>query len=80
MLAGLENRIRSSKKKKILVVLHQSGSHGPSYYSKYPIQHEKFMPVCQSVELHQCTKQELVNAYDNTILYTYYFWLKRLLC
>ena len=29
-----------------------------------------FTPVCESVELDKCTAEELINAYDNTILYT----------
>ena len=32
-----------------------------------------FKPVCRSVELSNCTHQELVNAYDNTILYNDHF-------
>jgi lipid A ethanolaminephosphotransferase len=31
-----------------------------------------FQPVCNSVELGNCTKEELINAYDNTIVYTDY--------
>jgi lipid A ethanolaminephosphotransferase len=73
LLHELDERIRSSPKEKIFVVLHQGGSHGPSYYNKYPKQFEVFKPVCKSVELHQCTNEELVNAYDNTILYTDHF-------
>jgi lipid A ethanolaminephosphotransferase len=73
LLHALDQRIRSSTDEKIFVVLHQGGSHGPSYYTKYPRQFEVFKPVCKSVELHQCTNDELVNAYDNTILYTDYF-------
>lgn len=70
LLQGLDQRIRSSTKEKVFVVLHQRGSHGPAYYKEYPKQFEVFKPVCKSVELHQCTNEELVNAYDNTILYT----------
>lgn len=70
LLQGLEQRIRSSSKDKIFIVLHQHGSHGPSYSGEYPPQFEIFKPVCRSVELHQCTHAELLNAYDNTILYT----------
>jgi len=73
LLTGLTERILSSKQQKIFIVLHQTGSHGPSYYTKYPKQFEVFKPVCKSVELDQCTQQELLNAYDNTILYTDYF-------
>ncbi len=73
LLTGLEQRIRASASQRVFVVLHQSGSHGPAYYSKYPPEFERFRPVCRSVELGKCTHEELVNAYDNTILYEDYF-------
>lgn len=73
LLDALDQRIRSSTKDRIFVVLHQAGSHGPSYHTEYPQPFEVFKPVCKSVELHQCTNEELVNAYDNTIVYTDYF-------
>ncbi len=72
LLNGLKEQIEASDKNKILIVLHTSTSHGPTYYKKYPQQFEKFTPVCKSVELANCTQQELINAYDNTILYTDY--------
>ena len=50
--------------------MHTSTSHGPSYNKKYPKAFEKFKPVCESVELGNCTSEELINAYDNTIVYT----------
>jgi lipid A ethanolaminephosphotransferase len=53
-------------------VLHTSTSHGPTYSKKYPAQFELFKPVCNSVELGNCSKQELINAYDNTVVYTDY--------
>jgi glucan phosphoethanolaminetransferase (alkaline phosphatase superfamily) len=73
LLQGLEQRIRSSTNKRIFVVLHLHGSHGPSYYRNYPLQFEIYKPACKSVNLHECTDAELVSAYDNTILYTDYF-------
>jgi lipid A ethanolaminephosphotransferase len=73
LLQGLEQRVRSSTSDKVLVVLHQHGSHGPMYYADYPKQFEVFKPVCKSVELQKCTSEELTNAYDNTILYADYF-------
>lgn len=72
LLSGLREQILASKKNKILIVLHTSTSHGPSYYKKYPQQFNKFTPVCKSVELSNCTQEELINAYDNTIVYTDY--------
>ena len=72
LLNGLKEEIAASKKNKILIVLHTSTSHGPSYSKKYPPQFETFKPVCNSVELGNCSQQELINAYDNTIVYTDY--------
>lgn len=72
LIKGLKEQILASKKNKILVVLHTSTSHGPTYFKKYPPKFNKFLPVCTSVELANCTQNELINAYDNTILYTDY--------
>jgi len=76
LLSGLKEQILASTKNKILVVLHTSMSHGPTYSQKYPPQFEYFKPVCNSVELGKCTHTELINAYDNTIVYTDYFLSK----
>ncbi len=73
LLTGLEQRIAASTHNKIFVVLHTSGSHGPAYDRKYPKAFEHFKPVCHSVDLKSCTHQSLVNAYDNSILYTDHF-------
>lgn len=70
LLSGLSTQLLGSKKDKILLVLHTSTSHGPTYYKKYPPQFNKFTPVCENVELGKCTQEELINAYDNTIVYT----------
>ncbi len=53
-----------------VIVLHQIGSHGPSYWLRYPADREVFTPTCQTPDLAACSAQEIVNAYDNTILYT----------
>ncbi|MFL1580356.1 phosphoethanolamine--lipid A transferase EptA [Riemerella anatipestifer] len=72
LVNGLKEQILASKKNKVLVVLHTSTSHGPTYSQKYPSKFEVFKPVCNSVELGKCSQTELVNAYDNTIVYTDY--------
>ena len=72
LLTGLKEQILASTKNKILIVLHTSTSHGPTYSKKYPAQFETFKPVCNSVELGNCSTTELINAYDNTIVYTDY--------
>ena len=53
-----------------VLVLHQIGSHGPSYFMRYPPEAEKFAPACQTPELKSCSPEEVLNAYDNTIAYT----------
>ena len=53
-----------------VIVLHQIGSHGPSYWLRYPEDAEVFAPACKTAELTNCSTEEIVNAYDNTILYT----------
>lgn len=57
---------------RILVTLHQTGSHGPRYSTKYPPEFEEFTPVCKTVQVAECTREELYNAYDNTIRYNDY--------
>lgn len=73
MLSGLDDYIHQQSKGDILIVLHQMGNHGPAYYKRYPAAFEKFKPVCKSINLNECSKEEINNAYDNAILYTDYF-------
>ncbi|MDQ8035879.1 MAG: phosphoethanolamine--lipid A transferase [Pedobacter sp.] len=53
-----------------LLVLHQMGSHGPAYFKRYPADFARFQPDCRSAQLDKCSRDEIQNAYDNTILYT----------
>ncbi len=54
------------------VVLHQEGSHGPTYFKRYPDSFKKFSPTCDTQELDKCSHEQIVNTYNNTILYTDY--------
>ncbi len=56
-----------------VIVLHQMGSHGPTYYLRYTDEFRKFTPDCRTAELGNCTDAEIVNSYDNTLLYTDHF-------
>ncbi|WP_288900833.1 phosphoethanolamine--lipid A transferase [uncultured Sneathiella sp.] len=69
MLDGLDEYI-ARQEGDILIVLHQMGSHGPAYFKRYPDDYAVFTPDCQSKELGSCANSEIVNAYDNSILYT----------
>jgi len=87
MLRGLDARIASlpaeRRARGVVVFMHQMGSHGPAYYKRAPAAFKKFQPECTTNALQQCTRDEVVNAYDNTIAYTDHFlassidWLKR---
>ncbi len=55
-----------------VLVIHQLGSHGPAYYLRYPEKFRRFTPDCRTAELGNCSREEIVNAYDNSILYTDY--------
>ncbi|MDR2311952.1 phosphoethanolamine transferase [Pseudochrobactrum asaccharolyticum] len=57
-------------KSNTVVVLHMLGSHGPAYYRRYPADAAVFKPACNTSNFSECTQQEIINAYDNTILYT----------
>ena len=53
-----------------LVVLHMKGSHGPAYHLRYPPAFEFFKPACKADEIDRCEREQIVNAYDNTLRYT----------
>lgn len=57
------------------IVLHTNGSHFPldSFISEDFIQ---FKPSCKKISPNSCSKEEIINAYDNTILYTDFFLAK----
>ena len=53
-----------------LLVLHQQGSHGPAYYKRSPPAFKRFTPECATAAVEGCSREAIVNAYDNSILYT----------
>lgn len=69
LLHGLERRLTQAHGTQLLV-LHQLGNHGPSYFRRYPRAFARFTPVCENDDLQHCTREEIVNAYDNALLYT----------
>jgi lipid A ethanolaminephosphotransferase len=54
------------------IVLHMIGNHGPAYYRRYPPRFRRFVPDCATAELRECSREAIVNAFDNGILYTDY--------
>ncbi|MGO4998656.1 phosphoethanolamine transferase [Oceanisphaera sp. W20_SRM_FM3] len=55
-----------------LIVLHMVGSHGPTYYKRYPKEFAHFLPDCQRSDIQNCDARQLNNTYDNTIYYSDY--------
>ncbi|MGB6104927.1 MAG: phosphoethanolamine--lipid A transferase [Pusillimonas sp.] len=87
MLDGLKERIEAlppeQRAKGVVVVLHQMGSHGPAYYKRSSPERKPFQPECKNSALQTCNRQDVVNAYDNSIRETDFFlsqtisWLER---
>ena len=74
ILPYLEQNLTKEGKK--FLVLHTTGSHW-NYASRYPKKFEKFSPALDtSLTKHDaasCSSEELVNSYDNSIVYTDFF-------
>ncbi len=69
-------RLIHDAKNDLVVVLHQKGSHGPAYWKRYPEAFAQWGPVCRTSDLEKCTTEDIVAAYDNSILYTDYILSK----
>ncbi|MDF2464442.1 MAG: putative rane-associated metal-dependent hydrolase [Ramlibacter sp.] len=72
LLQGADTLARDTRGN-LFLVLHQLGSHGPSYFKRYPAVFKKFTPACENEDLRHCTQAEIVNAYDNSLVYTDFF-------
>jgi lipid A ethanolaminephosphotransferase len=87
MLHGLDQRLAALDparvRRGVVIVMHQMGSHGPAYHRRSPAAFKKFQPECTSNTLQQCPREQVVNAYDNTLVYTDHMlastvrWLQR---
>lgn len=66
----MEKSINKYPQGKHLVVLHTKGSHH-MYSQRYTREFARFTPECMSTD-DRCTKQQLINSYDNTVLYVDY--------
>ena len=53
-----------------VLVLHQMGSHGPAYYRRSAPERKRFQPECTTHVTSDCSRSELVNVYDNSMLET----------
>lgn len=72
LLEDLPAQIEAMKGKNGIITLHIMGSHGPTYHDRYTDEHRAFTPDCPRSDIQNCSREEIVNTYDNTILYTDY--------
>ena len=71
-LLPFTNKILENKTPRNLIILHTIGSHW--YYNNHTTsQFEKFKPFTKSRIISQCSPDEIINSYDNTVVYTDYF-------
>ena len=71
LIALLEKQIGNKSHNKQLIVLHTYGSHF-NYAERYPASHSFFKPDSKT-DANKKDRQQLVNAYDNTIRYIDYY-------
>ena len=76
LLRQLPKLIEKNDGKDQLIALHIIGSHGPTYYQRYPADKNLFNPACERSDIENCSKEEIINVYDNTIAYTDYVLAK----
>ena len=71
LVSELKDSIQQHPKGKHIVILHTKGSHY-MYTERYPREFARFKPECQGID-DACSTQEMVNSYDNSLLYMDYF-------
>lgn len=69
LLTNFAEKVRNNNRP-MLMVLHQRGSHGPLYRLRYPENFALYQPICSKEYLQDCSVEEIVNTYDNTVAYT----------
>jgi lipid A ethanolaminephosphotransferase len=69
LVDGLDARIAKLERDTV-IVLHMMGSHGPAYWKRYSESFERFAPACKDAQFSRCELASIINAYDNTIVYS----------
>ena len=75
LVRGLQEKIESMQGDTV-IVLHMMGSHGPTYYKRYPPDFEHFQPACKESQFSRCNLSDIINSYDNTLVYSDYVLAK----
>ena len=72
----IDKFLQDQKQGRNFLVLHTIGNHF-HYEERYTDEFRKFTPICRKKNLvssmTHCTKEETINSYDNSILFTDYF-------
>lgn len=69
LLDSLRDRMGKIERDTV-IVLHTMGSHGPRYYRRYPEAFRVFTPIYETPDVQNHPYEQVVNTYDNTIVYT----------
>jgi len=72
LLHELPQHVRSQPGDRV-VVLHQLGNHGPAYFLRHTAEFRQFTPTCDTPDLGHCSREQIINSYDNALLYTDHF-------
>ncbi len=72
LLDNFKKHVETLKGNRV-IFMHMMGSHGPTYFQRYPKSKAKFLPDCQRADIENCSIEQITNSYDNTILYTDFF-------
>ncbi|RJT46775.1 kdo(2)-lipid A phosphoethanolamine 7''-transferase [Rahnella woolbedingensis] len=71
LINEMKDSMNNHPQGKHLIILHTKGSHY-LYSDRYPRSFAKYKPECMGID-DSCSTQEMINAYDNSLLYTDYF-------
>ncbi|WP_421670820.1 kdo(2)-lipid A phosphoethanolamine 7''-transferase [Rahnella sp. EDr1-12] len=71
LIDEMKDSLNNHPNGKHLIILHTKGSHY-LYSDRYPRSFAKYQPECMGID-DSCSTQEMINAYDNSLLYTDYF-------
>ncbi len=74
MLGELDGQLAAipaaQRQQGVVLVLHPMGSHGPAYYRRSAPDSKHFTPECATHVTSDCSRQDLVNVYDNSLVET----------
>ncbi len=76
LLANFDRSLSQLNGDNQVLVMHMVGSHGPTYYQRYPEAFRHFKPDCPRSDIQNCSDQAIINTYDNTIYYDDYIMAK----